>query len=120
LLLKVTVLEIALAHVITLSTVGLFASATNIPFPNVTDRQSLSLAEVREVQLIPSGLVITRFPVPLVETATNNPFPCTTECQRLFAADVREVQLIPSGLVITEPSQATATNNPPPYVTLIH
>ena len=36
-----------------------------------TDHQLLSAAEVREVQVIPSGLVITRLPVPSSETAQN-------------------------------------------------
>jgi hypothetical protein len=38
-----------------------------------TSRHALSAADVRVVQLIPSGLVITRFPVPPASaTATNN------------------------------------------------
>ena len=83
----------------------------------------LSAADVRLVQVIPSGLVITRLPVPLPLTATNKPLPYVTEYQSLFAADVRAVQLTPSALVITRfpvPSTLTATNKPLPYVTDHH
>ena len=79
--------------------------------------QLSSVAEVREVQVIPSGLVITRFPVPDDATATNKPPPYVTLVQELLAADVCEVQVIPSGLVITRfpvPDDATATNKPFP------
>ena len=51
------------------------ATATNVPLPYVTPYQLLSEADVREVQVIPSGLVITRFPDPVSETATNVPLP---------------------------------------------
>ena len=50
-------------------------TATNTPLPYVTEVQVLSAALVRIVQVIPSGLVITRFPVPVAATATNSPFP---------------------------------------------
>jgi phage gp36-like protein len=68
-----------------------------------------------DVQLIPSGLVITRFPVPVVETATNRPNSADqqTPCQKLSTALDLDVQLIPSGLVITRfpvPLPDTATN----------
>ena len=75
---------------------------------------------MRIVQVIPSGLVITRFPVPLSLTATNKPLPYVTDCHQLSAAGVRAVQVIPSGLVITPfpvPVSLTATNKPLPYVT---
>jgi hypothetical protein len=66
----------------------------------VTDIQPLSAADVREVQVMPSGLVITRFPVPDEATATNNFCPAgppqVTDIQPLSAADVRGVQLMPS------------------------
>ena len=69
------------------------------------------------VQVIPSGLVITRLPLPLFETATNRPTSADqhTDSQLLSAALVRMVQVIPSGLVITRlplPLSATATNRP--------
>jgi hypothetical protein len=53
------------------------ATATNKPFAYVTERQALVAlvpVKVLEVQVIPSGEVITRF-VPLHATATNKPFP---------------------------------------------
>jgi hypothetical protein len=62
----------------------------------VTEYQLLSTADVRLVQVIPSGLVITRLPVPLELTATNNPLPYVTDRQMLSAADERVVQVIPS------------------------
>jgi hypothetical protein len=37
----------------------------------VTEFQLLSEAEVREVHVMPSGLVMTRLPVPELDTATN-------------------------------------------------
>ena len=79
--------------------------------------QEISAAEVRLVQVIPSGLVITRFPVPEKATATKSPLPYVTEFQLLSAADVRLVQVTPSGLVITRfpvPVPATATKSPLP------
>ncbi len=55
------------------------ATATNfscpVAPPHVTELQGLSAAEVRDVQLMPSVLVMTRLPVPLIATATNIPFP---------------------------------------------
>ena len=78
----------------------LLLTAANKPFPYVTDLQLLS-AEERLVQVIPSGLVITRLPVPSILTATNKPLPYVTEYQLLSAGVVRLVQVIPSGLVIT-------------------
>ena len=50
-------------------------TATNTPFPYVTEIHGLSAADAREFQVIPSVLVITRLPVPEVATATNTPFP---------------------------------------------
>ena len=72
---------------------------------------------MRLVQVIPSGLVITRLPVPVLLTVTNNPLPCVTENHSLSADDVRLVQVVPSGLVITRfpvPVLLTATNKPLP------
>ena len=57
------------------------------------------------VQVMPSGLVITRFPVPLLATATNFSCPAgpphVTALQELSAADVCVVQVMHSGLVVT-------------------
>ena len=72
---------------------------------------------MREVQVTPSGLVITRLPDPVVLTATKSPFPYVTLDQLLSDAEVREVQVTPSELVITrlpDPVVLTATNNPFP------
>ena len=58
------------------------ATATNKPFPYVTERQLVLFdAGVRPVQVMPSGLVITLYPSE--ETATNNPFPYVTDTQVL-------------------------------------
>ena len=85
--------------------------------PQVTPSQMLSTAEVWAVQVIPSGLVITRLPVPVPATATNFSCPVgppqVTPSQMLSTAEVWAVQVIPSGLVITRlpvPVPATATN----------
>ena len=71
-----------------------------------TEFQLLSVAEVRDVQVIPSGLVMTRFPVPVIATAQNSRSSGDqqTEFQLLSAAEVRDVQVIPSGLVMTRSS----------------
>ncbi|MBJ7334839.1 MAG: hypothetical protein JHD05_09535 [Thermoleophilia bacterium] len=69
--------------------------------PYVTESQELLAAEVLDVQVMPSGLVITRSLVPEAETATNRPLPYVTERQELSAADALDVQVMPSGLVIT-------------------
>jgi hypothetical protein len=53
----------------------------------------LSAAEIRDVQVMPSGLVMTLFPSPDSDTATNNPAPYVTERHRLLAAEVRGVQI---------------------------
>jgi hypothetical protein len=87
----------------------LMETATNfccpVAPPHVTESQPLSAADVRLVQVMPSGLVMTRLPVPLKETATNFSCPVgpphVTEYQPLSAADVRLVQVMPSGLVMT-------------------
>jgi hypothetical protein len=80
-------------------------TATNRPnsADQQTDVQELSAALDLDVQLIPSGLVITRFPVPVFETATNRPNSADQQTQRqlLSVALDLDVQLIPSGLVIT-------------------
>ena len=64
----------------------------------MTDIQPISGAEVRLVQVIPSGLVITRLPVPESLTATNKPLPYATSSHTLSAADVRLVQVMPSAV----------------------
>ena len=78
----------------------------------------MSAADVRLVQVVPSGLVITRFPDPVALTATNKPSPYVTEYQALSDADERLVQSIPFVLVITWLFGAamglTATNKPLP------
>jgi hypothetical protein len=52
------------------------ATATNSPFPYVTEVQPLAGGAVTvEVQVSPSGDVITRFAPPEFATATNLPFP---------------------------------------------
>ena len=48
------------------------ATATNRSLPNFTLNELLLAAEVRRVQAIPFGLVIT---APVSETATNRPLP---------------------------------------------
>ena len=76
--------------------VPLQLTATNKPLPPtvpyVTEDQPLSDADVRLVQVTPSGLVITRLPVPLSLTATNKPLPPTvpyvTEFQLLLTTPV--------------------------------
>ena len=73
--------------------VPVLETATNIPFPYVTLCQSLSAAEVREVQVIPSGLVITLLVVPEFATATNNPFPYVTLRQLLSTGVVLVVHI---------------------------
>jgi hypothetical protein len=72
------------------------------------DRQKLSAADVREVQLMPSGLVIIRLAVPVFDKATKSGeppgVPYVTEIHTLAAAEERIVQFIPLGLVITLPA----------------
>ena len=76
-----------------------------------TSSHELSAAEVRDVQVIPSELVMTRLPVPLFETAQNscNSGDQQTDCQLLVDAGLREVQVIPSGLVMTRLELVCAT-----------
>jgi hypothetical protein len=101
--------------VITRLLVPLELTATNKPFPYVTDSQVLFAAAVRAVQVAPLFvLVIT---APLAPTATNAPSPYVTEFQLEVVPVVREVQLIPSGLVIAAPLSPTATKVLSPYVT---
>ena len=84
----------------TLFAVPVSETATNFSCPvgppQVTEFHSLSAADVRDVQVMPSGLVITLFPVPVSETATNSPLPQVTEFHSLSAADVRDVQVVSS------------------------
>jgi hypothetical protein len=75
----------------------------------------LSAGVVLEVQVIPSGLVITLLAVPVLLTATNkvSSLAQITEDQLLSVAEVLIVQVIPSGLVITlsvVPVELTAAN----------
>ena len=88
-------------EVITRLPVPSLLTATNKPLPYVTEYHWLPAAELRLVQVIPSGLVITRLFVPVILTATNRPLPYVTEYHWLPAAELRLVQVIPSGLVIT-------------------
>ena len=60
--------------------------------------QELFAGVVRAVQVIPSGLVITRLPVPLPAIATNVPLPYVTPYQSLSTAEVRDVQVTPYSL----------------------
>ena len=80
----------------------------------MTPYQSLSAAEVRIVQFIPSALVITLLPVPEYATATKRPLPYVTDCHCAFTAGL-VVHVIPLVLVITR--LPTATKIPLPYVT---
>jgi hypothetical protein len=84
--------------VITLLPVPVSATATkrDNSGAHVTERQSLSAADVLAVQVIPSGLVITLLPVPLTATATkrDNSGAHVTDIQVLIAADVLAVQLL--------------------------
>lgn len=80
------------------------------------ERQSLSAALVRVVQVKPSGEVITRLPVPEPATATNKLIPGaqTTLRQELSAGVFWSVHVIPSDDVITRlpatPEYETTTN----------
>ena len=81
-------------------------TATHTPLPYATDihiafaPMESELEGSTEVQVIPSGLVITRL-LPVIPTAIHTPFPYATDAHMLSAADTRRVQVIPSGLVIT-------------------
>ena len=113
--------------------VPLAATATNFSCPvgppQVTEYQ-LRFGEVCVVQVMPSGLVMTRLPVP-PDTATNFSCPVgpphVTEVQLLSVGEVCVAHVMPSGLVMTRlsvPSFATATNFScpvgPPQVTEYH
>ena len=79
--------------------------------------QVLSAAEVRLVQVLPSGEVITRLPVPLLLNATSRPSSAAQQSaiQLLVLAALRRDQLRPSLDVITRwvpPVLLTATNIP--------
>lgn len=82
-------------EVITRSPVPLAETATNVLFPKVTEFQLLSVADVRDVHVTPSGLVMTRLPVPLLETATNRPLPYVAENQLLSLAEEQGVHDVP-------------------------
>ena len=83
----------------TRSPVPVVATATKIPSPYVTPYQSLFASQVLMVQVVPSGLVMTRL-LPDAATATKIPLPYVTAYQSLSAAEVRMVQMVPSGLVM--------------------
>jgi hypothetical protein len=85
-------------------------TATNNPSPYVTELQALLAAEVCEVHVMPSGLVITPLEVPEKPTATKSPSPYVTLLQLLAAAAVRPVHVIPSELV-------QMVDGPPPVAT---
>ena len=101
--------------VITRLPVPVEATATNNPLPYATDSQELSAAEVRLVQVMPSGLVITRLTAPDKATATNSPLPYVTEYQSLSVAEVRIVQSAP----VTAP-EAPGTPTPSKPTTTIN
>ena len=73
---------------------------------HVTDNQMLSAAEVWLVQVMPSGLVITRLPLPEAATATNVSCPVgpphVTDNQSLSAAEVWLVQVMPSARTVND------------------
>ena len=81
--------EIPFVDVMTRFPVPLSATATNNPFgllvgvPKATARQPIpGVGVVRNVQLIPSGEVMTELFEPSeMETATNNPLPYATASQ---------------------------------------
>jgi hypothetical protein len=62
-----------MAEVMTRLPVPVIATATNrlSSLDQHTERQSLSAADVRTVQVTPSRLVMTRLPAPDLATATN-------------------------------------------------
>ena len=94
---------ISVPDVITRSPVPLSATATNRPLANVTAFHELKPGVVSNVQLMPSGLVITPLsllPLLPVPTATNRPLPNVTESQDMLGVDLN-VQAKPSRLVIT-------------------
>lgn len=75
-------------------------AANTVPFQAMA-RQVLSLPLVCDVQVIPSGLVITRLLVPVSDTAAKTvPFHATAY-HSFVAAAVRPVHVIPSGEVWT-------------------
>jgi hypothetical protein len=90
-----------------------------MPFgsPHAAPNQALSAAEVRDVQVMPSALVMTRSPVPVEANAAKPVLPYVRTHQSLSAAEVRVVQVMPSALVMTRlpvPVEATATKRPTP------
>ena len=80
----------------TRSPMPVLLTATKSPLPYVTDRQLLSAAEVRLVQVMPSGLVMTRLPEPSPATATKIPLPYVTERHVLSAAEDWLAQVMPA------------------------
>ena len=82
----------------------LYATATNSDRSGdqQTDVQLLFAALMREVQLMPSGLVITRLPAPLIDTATNSERLGDQQIDRhtfALGVDLR-VHVMPSGEVM--------------------
>ena len=75
-------------------------AANTVPFQAIA-RQKVSIPLVCDVQVIPSGLVITRLPVPVSDTAAKTvPFQAIAY-HSFVAAAVRPVHVIPSGEVWT-------------------
>ena len=96
---QLSVLEPRVVHVtpsglVMMRSVPKPATATNMPFPNVTEVQELA-GTLRGVQEMPSVLVITRF-VPVGLTATKVPFPKVTPFQLFASAALRAVHVVPS------------------------
>ena len=63
----------------------------------MTENHDWLAAETRLVQVMPSGLVMTRLSVPEEATATKRPSPYVTDCQSLLAA---EVPLVPEWVAV--------------------
>jgi hypothetical protein len=76
----------------TFAVVPLFATATNVPFPDVTDDQESGRTTEEVVQFKPSGESAAPL---LVAVATKNPFPAVTDVHD--GVPFATVQLIPSG-----------------------
>jgi hypothetical protein len=77
---------------------------------HVTDIQSLSAADVRDVQVMPSGLVMTLLPVPETATAAkiDNSGAHATENQLLLFALVRVVQVLTAATALARLARVRA------------
>ena len=95
------------------------ATATNFSCPvgppQVTEYHWLLAGEVCGVQVMPSGLVITRLPVPVFATATNFSCPVgppqVTDIHELSAAEVCVVHVMPSARTVTADFASTVANS---------